>query len=269
LRPVRLKGLAVLCRERQHESANGPQRLSGGLVRKIIDESLFGLAGSDTDADIIERFTGRRLDVLYPGIDIPNATPAWRGDYLLAIDRWDIGNNPTWLLEVLAAVSDSTVLKVAGFWWPPSLEAKFRGRVAQMGLDDRVQILGPVTEQQLDDLYFGARALIFPHREAITLPVMEAAAHGCPSVVQRGFSLFTDGVDAFLPDPGDEGSTPAVVDVNTSRPTDLTAFILSTKLLVDDERLAWNMGQRARDLVTNYSWDEHGRRIAGMIEAHM
>jgi len=239
------------------------------LDRKMIDESLFGLAGSDSDAGIIEHFTGRKLDVLYPGIDLPDATPPRRGDYLLTIDRWDIGNNPTWLLEVLASVSDVTVLKVAGFWWPPSLETKFRESVRQMGLEERVQILGPVTERELSDLYSGARALIFPHREAINLPVMEAAAHGCPSVVQQGFNLFTDGVDAFLPDPGDSGLTPAVVDVNTSRPADLTAFIRSTKRLVDDERLAWSMGQRARALVSKYSWGEHGRRMAEMIETYI
>jgi len=238
------------------------------LDRRIIDESLFGLAGSDTDANIIEHFTDRRLDVLYPGVDVPKSTPSKRGDYLLTIDRWDIGNNPTWLLEVLAGVSDTTLLKVAGFWWPASLQTKFRARVREMGLDERVQILGPVTERELDDLYFGARALIFPHREAINLPVMEAAAHGCPSVVQKGFNLFTDGVDAFLPDPGDSGAGPTVVDENTSRPADLTTFINATRSLINDERLAWDMGQRARALVTNYSWDAHGHRLAAMIETH-
>lgn len=55
--------------------------------------------------------------------------------------------------------------------------------VAELGLDDDVELLGWVGPEELDTLYHDAAAYVLPSRfEGFGLPVLEAMARGCPVV---------------------------------------------------------------------------------------
>jgi glycosyltransferase involved in cell wall biosynthesis len=235
--------------------------------RRLIDESLVAVTGSDSYADIVERYTGRRIEALYPGVDVPKTVPEARGDYLLTIDRWDMGNMPTWLLDVVAGLSRPVSFKVAGFWWPPKLEQEFLQRARELGIGDRVEVLGPVSEERLHELYRGARALIFPHKAPINFVVMEAAAQGCPTVMQAGMDLFTHGVDGFFPEATLMKGSKRLGD--THRPANIGEFIAYTERLISDERLAWEMGKKAHELMKGYSWRARAERLLGLIQTHL
>jgi glycosyltransferase involved in cell wall biosynthesis len=60
----------------------------------------------------------------------------------------------------------------------------------QLGIADRVQFLGRVSDEELADLYRGAAAFLFPSLyEGFGLPPLEAMACGCPTIVARASSL--------------------------------------------------------------------------------
>ena len=60
----------------------------------------------------------------------------------------------------------------------------------QLGIVDRVQFLGRVSDLELADLYRGAAAFLFPSLyEGFGIPPLEAMACGCPTIVARASSL--------------------------------------------------------------------------------
>lgn len=241
-------------------------RVGRGMDRRLIDDSLIAVTGAVPHQEIVEKYTGRKIEVLYPGVDISEEIPDQRGDFLVTLDRWDIGNMPTWLLDVISELSHPVKFKVAGFWWPPQMEDEFMRAVKEKGLEDQVEVLGPVSEEQLVELFREARAFIFPHFSGTNFAIMEACGQGCPVVMQEGIDLgFTHGVDGFFPSPGvAQDGTPQTDQIH--RPADITEFIECTDKLVCDERLAWEMGQKAWNLMKPFSWRARAVRIADLIE---
>jgi len=83
-------------------------------------------------------------------------------------------------------------------------EAAVRAAAAQAGMLDRVDFLGRVSDQELDELYRRASVLLNPSvREGFGLVVVEAAERGTPSVVIPGpnnaaADLIQPGVNGFL-----------------------------------------------------------------------
>lgn len=63
-------------------------------------------------------------------------------------------------------------------------EAEYRALVKQLGLEGRVQLLGPVPHQAIPDLYAAADLFVFPTlHETFGLSAVEAGMQGVPSVV--------------------------------------------------------------------------------------
>jgi glycosyltransferase involved in cell wall biosynthesis len=92
-----------------------------------------------------------------------------------------------------------------------------RSRVAQLGLEDVVQVPGFVETARVDEAIGRALCLLHPsRREGYGLVVVEAAAHGTPTVVVEG----DDNAAVELIEPGVNG----VVAASTS-PEDLAAAI--------------------------------------------
>ena len=242
-------------------------RLGGRVDRRLIDDALVTVTGSDSYAKLTKEYTGRTVEALYPGVDLGETIPDSRGDFLVTLDRWDIGNMPTWLLDVLLGLSKPMKLKVAGFWWPSEMRAEFEKAVMARGLQSQVEILGPVSENRLTELFRTARAMIFPHKAAINFVVMEAAANGCPTVMQEGLDLFIHGETGFFPSPG-AGADEFADALETHRPKDLSEFIRYTDLLVNDERLAWKLGANAHELMKSYSWQGRVKRMESLIDQH-
>jgi glycosyltransferase involved in cell wall biosynthesis len=180
--------------------------------------------------------------------------PDQRGDYLLTIERWDRGNTPHILLEVVKSLSRKVNLLVAGFWSEDQIRDSFIKSIQEYGLESQVKVLGPVSEEELRKLYLNARAWIHPRAEPsiITMPMLEAATHGCPIVIPKlnraDSAPFSHRVNALFPIEGDIKEYTECVD-----------------RLVSDERLAWNMGYKAWNVAKEYSWKSHVTKIEAII----
>lgn len=60
-------------------------------------------------------------------------------------------------------------------------DSQLTGLIEQLGLSERVKLLGWITDQQLDSLYASALGLVFPSlAEGFGLPILEAMACACP-----------------------------------------------------------------------------------------
>ena len=70
------------------------------------------------------------------------------------------------------------------------MEFKIRQRAEQLGLGDRLQLVGHVPEEALPALYQGATLFVFPTLyEGFGLPVIEAMASGVPVITSNTSSL--------------------------------------------------------------------------------
>jgi len=225
------------------------------LDKFIVENSVATLTTSQPNADLLRALTKKgNVEVVHMGCSPLKEIPDQRGDYLLTIERWDRGNTPHILLEVVKSLSREVNLLVAGFWSEDQLRESFVKSIEERGLGNRVKVLGPVSETELDRLYLNARAWIHPRAEPsiITMPMLEAATHGCPIVIPKlnraDSAPFIHRVNAFFPIEGD-----------------IKEYVEYVDKLVSDERLAWRMGCEAWKVAKEYSWESHVTKIENII----
>jgi glycosyltransferase involved in cell wall biosynthesis len=142
-----------------------------------------------------------KIDVVYPGVDVAYrplppadlATFRERQDladrFILHVGTLQPRKNILALIEAfaLAAPPDVILVLVGGKGW---LFEEIFGRVAALGLQDRVRFTGYVPDEELPLWYNTASALAFPSLyEGFGMPVVEAMACGTPVVAADSSSL--------------------------------------------------------------------------------
>ncbi len=229
-------------------------KLAERFDKLVVDNSMAAVTLSEPHTDLLRSLTKKKVfHLVYMGCSPVEVVPERRGDYLLAIDRWDRGNMPHILLEVMEKLREKNELVIAGFCSEEWIKTSFLERRDEKGLTERVKWLGPVSEKDLEELYLNARALIHPIEEtSVSMPALEAAAHGCPMVMPKGTPLFEHGVHGFFPAEGDTDQYAEYVD-----------------RLISDERLAWRMGYEAWKIAKEYSWESHARELWKIIATYM
>jgi glycosyltransferase involved in cell wall biosynthesis len=137
------------------------------------------------------------LDPAY-GPDGP--TPA--NGYVLFVGGLEPRKNPVAALEAFALTNGDLRMILAG----PARrgEDEVRSAVHRLGLEQRVELRGHVSKEELASLYRGAACLVFPSRyEGFGLPVIEAMASGTPVVATAAGSVPEIAGDAaILVEPG-------------------------------------------------------------------
>lgn len=101
------------------------------------------------------------------------------------------------LLDAFAKVNHqpAPILVLPGY--ATGVESDLKKRIDQLGIGDRVRMLGWIEEADLDGLYAAAELLAFPSlAEGFGLPVLEAMQHGTPVATSNLSSMPEVGGDA-------------------------------------------------------------------------
>ncbi|KUL42351.1 glycosyltransferase [Actinoplanes awajinensis] len=155
----------------------------------------------------IKRFWKRDAEVINPPVDVdyfgaaPESQRHQSRDYLLGIGRWIPYKN----FDLIIAIADAANLPLVLAGSGPEEE-----RLRRLAAAARVEVTFEVRpdRERLRELYWGARALLFPAHEDFGMIPVEAQACGTPVVgLARGGLLETvrDGVTGFLVDSLDPG----------------------------------------------------------------
>lgn len=181
--------------------------------------------------------------------------PRREADYLLYFGRLDwFQKGLDVLLEamrILAADRPAIRLKVAGRGKDIN---RLREKTYELSIRENVEVIGPVDDQQRNELFSGARLLLMPSRfEGFGMVAAEAMAAGVPVVA------------------ADAGSLPEVVDppeggvlVPSEDPAALAAAVGS---LLDDAAARRALGRSARRSAERFRWDRIAEQHLEFLEA--
>jgi glycosyltransferase involved in cell wall biosynthesis len=129
-------------------------------------------------------------------------------------------------------------LVIAGVW--DSRYPEPRRRVSELGLENSVRFLGPVSEENLPALYSGSVLFAFPSEyEGFGLPVLEAMACGVPVLCSNTSSL-----------PEVAGDAAFYFD-----PTDVEAIAQTLRQALADPDLRAELRQRELARAAQFSWE--------------
>ena len=167
-----------------------------------------------------------------------------RGDYVFTVSRLDAAKRLDILVEAMGLVRSGARLKLAG----TGTEA---ARLAELSAgNERVELLGRVSDAALDGLYGGARAVAFlACNEDFGLVALEAMQSGRPVITCRDSGgpreLVEDGVTGLVVDPTAEAVAAAI-----------------DELWADRSR--WRrMGQAGQLRARDVSWDPLVEQLVG------
>lgn len=123
--------------------------------------------------------------------------------------------------------------------------------IARLHLDEVVRVIGGVPPEELNLLYNGSAALVFPSlRESFGLPPLEAMACGTPVVASNTSSL-----------PEVLGDAAILV-----RPTDIPALTSAMEQVLTDRVLAEDLRERGLAHSRIFSWEKTARATLAVYE---
>jgi glycosyltransferase involved in cell wall biosynthesis len=211
------------------------------------------LAISASTADAVRALgvASRRIEVLPPGVDVPEGPlPGRDPGRLLFAGRWEpekgVLDAIAVMRKVISARPSATGLVLGG----GSLDRAVRAAVER---SPGVEVGGRVDQDRLAAEYARAALVILPSRyEGLGLVALEAQAHGAVVV---GYDV--------------DGLRDAVVDRNLLvRPGDSGGLVRLCLELIDMPRQRWDIATRARDRVRlAHSWDSVAQRLEAVYAA--
>ncbi len=197
-------------------------------------------AQSETIRERLRRWGNIPSEVLYP----PPPQRAYRrerpGNYIFSISRLHRLKRLDLLVEAFRHVEDRDLqARIAGDG--PELEP-LRAKIKDLGLENRIRLLGRADEETLVAQYAGALAVFFcPINEDYGLVTPEAFASGKPVITARDSGgpaeLVRDGETGFIVEP------------------EPRAVALRLDALAADKAMAERMGGAACDFVSRMTWE--------------
>lgn len=121
----------------------------------------------------------------------------------------------------------------------------------KLGIEDRVEFLGRVSDSDLVGLYNGATALTYPSLfEGFGLPIIEAFACGCPVITSNTSSM-----------PEVAGNAGILVDPLSEK--EITAAMLN---IYQNDSLRDKLIQKGLDRATHFNWTEVAKQTLEVLK---
>ncbi len=218
------------------------------LDTRMLSESRRLFTNAKNTANRLKKFNGVDAEALYhPPRLAARLRPGPYGDYLLVVGRLETVKRPDLAIRAFASIPGSLRLVIAG---DGSQRNALLDLARQLGLTDRVEVIGGVDDAHLIDLYAGSLAVLYlPFDEDYGYVTLEAFLSRKPlvTVTDAGGPLefVIDGENGFVVEP---------------RPDALADVI---RRLAADHRLAARLGEAGFERARLVTWDGVVERLLG------
>ena len=237
------------------------------VVPRSINRADHVLADSEaTRNDIIELYGAppEKISVLYSGVDsrfapvtdrtVLDAMRARNGigerPYILSVGTVQPRKNYVRLVETLAALDhpDIDLVIAGGKGW---LNDPLYQRISELGLEERVRLIGFAADDDLPALYSGAEAFVYPSLyEGFGLPPLEAMACGTPVVASNVSSV-----------PEVVGEAGLLVD-----PMSVEAICEAVERVLDDQSLRESLREKGIEQAGLFTWKKAAEQLRSIYD---
>ena len=175
---------------------------------------------------------------------------------MLSVSRIEPNKRIDWLIRGLARLESSPVPLSAEIDWhfdvagSGSQIADLQALVAQLGLADRIHLLGFVSDEELERLYDRAHLFLMPAVQGYGIPAIEALSRGIPVLLHRDSGVS----DILLETPW--------ATVFTGEETDLVAALSRA---IKSTRSGRHLSATPPDLPTEDSWAEQVANLCAWV----
>lgn len=228
------------------------------LIPVIYRNTRFVVVSESTREDLMRRgLPGNNIEVVYNAVDHTRYTPSASSKsdrpligYVGRIKRYKRIDHLLRALKVVAGKMPAVGLAVAGSGdYLPSLVALAR----RLGIEDRIDFLGFVSEQEKIDMLRKAHVVVNPSsKEGWGVTVIEANACGTPVVASDVPGLrdaVVDGKTGFLVPYGD-----------------VQGFADRITQILQDDALRRSLSEQAVDWAGRFNWDDSADAILKVID---
>lgn len=166
------------------------------------------IANSCNVRDRIQKFYQRESKVIYPPLDLDRYTPSRKngeaGEYYLVVSAFVPYKRVDLVIKAFNLLDRRLLIVGSG-----PMAAAYR----QVRKSEKISFLGPVSDQELQKLYAGAQALIFPTEEDFGIVPLEAQACGTPIIAfGKGGALESVKTGLFFDEQSPEAVRRAVLE---------------------------------------------------------
>jgi glycosyltransferase involved in cell wall biosynthesis len=230
-----------------------------GLRKRLIDldtqmlgecAALFSIA--QTVSDRLQKFNGLHAEALYHPPKLADRLKAGPcGDYMLTVARLEHVKRVDLAIDAFQHVDRSLRLLVAG---DGSARTRLEERIDTLGLRDRVKLLGRVSDDDIINLYAGARGVLFaPFDEDYGYVTLEAFLAHKPVVTASDsggtLEFVADGTNGLVAEPAPQSIAAAI------------------NRLAADERLATRLGDAGYERARAITWDGVVERLVAAAQS--
>jgi glycosyltransferase involved in cell wall biosynthesis len=221
------------------------------LDRQTLGECVGLFSIARTVSARLEKFNGLVAEPLYhPPKLAGRLKPGPYGPYVLTVARLEHVKRVDLAIEAFLKVDRSLRLVVAG---DGSVRQRLETRIDELDARDRVTLLGRVSDEQLIDLYAGARGVLFaPYDEDYGYVTLEAFLARKPVITASD----SGGTLEFV-----EDGTNGIVAAPAA-----DAIAAAVNRLAADARLAARLGDNGYERARAVTWDGVVERLVGAAE---
>ncbi|HPN96149.1 MAG TPA: glycosyltransferase [Candidatus Moranbacteria bacterium] len=225
-------------------------RIGLWLDHLFIRKSEMVLTGGQAHEEFIKK-TGKKYKILYPSVYPQEKINENREKFVFMMTAWKQGKNPEYVLELLEKMPELRI-KMGGLWLDKNYEKSFRSLVREKKLEERIEVLGSISERDLNNYLSRATVLLQTNDDrGFGMPALETAACGCSFIIPEGqgvCNLFSNEKEGFF-----------------TREKDTERIISLLGRFLSDQVFARQMGKAAWERVkNNYSWRIHAQEIINL-----
>lgn len=234
---------------------NWKVRLYVKLLEKSIPKVSQIITISKFSAQEIENVFGipsQNIPIIYnasPKLILKNTKPIVEGKYLFYEGGLDIRKNVPKLIEAFSLISNKypeLKLYIAGNYFKSPLIPYIPALIGQYNLQDRVKLIGYISDEDMTRYIKYAEALVYPSLyEGFGIPILEGFSLGTP--------VITSNIGAMK-----EIGSKAVIGVNPSSAKSIAKGIES---ILNDDLLRQSIIHKGLERLQDFDWDKSALQL--------